>query len=70
MRKIVLLWMGVLVCSAVAMGAFEFTIGDGQYEGSVRLEGQESLLVTGGGHTGLKPLMSAMLRYRTLPRIK
>jgi len=41
--------MWVLVCSAVSYGAWDYTIGDGQYKGSVRLEGQESLLVTGGG---------------------
>ncbi len=50
MRKIVLVWMGVWACSSVSYAVWDFTIGDGQYEhGSVRLEGQESLLVTGGG---------------------
>ena len=61
MRKIVLLWMGVLVCSSVALGAFDVTISGG-YRASLKVEGQESLLIR-GGHTELKPLMPAMLRY-------
>ena len=49
MKKKLVMLMGVLVCSAVTTATFDVTIVDGQYEGSVRLEGQESLLVTGGG---------------------
>lgn len=50
MRKIVLLWMGVWVCSSVSYAVWDYTIGDGQYEyGSVRLYDDETLLVTGGG---------------------
>ncbi len=48
MREIVLLLMGVLVCSSVALGAFDFTISSG-YHASLRVEGEESLLMTGGG---------------------
>ena len=52
MKKIIMMLVVVLVCSAIASAAFDYTISDGQYEhGSVRLEGQESLLVTGGGRT-------------------
>ncbi len=49
MRKLVLLWLGVWVCSSVSYAVWDYTIVDGQYKGSVRLEGQESLLMTGGG---------------------
>ncbi len=70
MSKIVLVWLGVLVCSSVSYAVWDYTIVDGQYEyGSVRLY-DETLLVTGGGHTQLKPLTSAMLKYRILPHIK
>ncbi len=54
--------MGVWACSSVALGAFDFTISSG-YRASLRVEGEESLLMTGGGHTELKPLIPAMLRY-------
>ena len=48
MRKIVLLWMGFMVCSSVALGAFDVTISSG-YHGTQTLEDEESLLMTGGG---------------------
>lgn len=48
MRKIVLLWMGMWACSSVALGAFDVTISSG-YHGMQMLEGEESLLMTGGG---------------------
>ncbi len=53
MRKIVLLWMGVWVCSSVALGGFDVTISSG-YHGTQRLEGEESLLMTGGGAEGIE----------------
>lgn len=48
MRKIVLLCLGIMVCSSVTLGAFDFTISSG-YHGPQMLEGEESLLMTGGG---------------------
>ncbi len=52
MRKMVLLLMGVWACSSVALGAFDVTISSG-YHGTQRLEGEESLLMTGGGVVGI-----------------
>ncbi len=52
MRKIVLLWLGVFICSSVTLGAFDVTISSG-YHGMQRLEGEESLLMTGGGVVGI-----------------
>jgi hypothetical protein len=52
MRKIVVVLMGVLVCSSAALGAFDFTISGG-YHGIKILEGSESLLMTGGGGDGI-----------------
>ena len=69
MRKIVLLSMGVLACSLVSCTVWGYTIVDGQYEyGTLRLYDNETLLVTGGGHTELKPLIPAMLKCRQLLR--
>ena len=48
MRKLVLLWMGVWVCSSVALGAFDFTISD-TYDGGTVTLNSESLLVAGAG---------------------
>ncbi len=48
MRKIVLLLMGVWMCSSVTTATFGVTISGG-YRASLKVEGQESLLITGGG---------------------
>lgn len=53
MKNIVLFLLGVLVCPSIAMGVFDFTISSG-YHVTQWLEGDESLLMTGGGTIGIE----------------
>lgn len=47
MREIILLFMGVWVCSSVTLGTY-FEIGDGDYEYDLQLDNDDVLLMTGG----------------------
>ena len=48
MRKIVLLWMGVWVCSSITLGAFDYNVSEVYYDFTLELNDQ-SVLVEGAG---------------------
>jgi hypothetical protein len=67
--KLLLLMTGVLCCASAAEGVFDFTISSGYY-GTQRLEGSESLLITGGGAIGIEARGQSLVEIQSTTAYK
>ncbi len=69
MKKLQFTLAVLVFCTSVSFAEFDYTISN-TYEYGVEIEGEESLLVTGGGQIKLLLLILAISKYKILLHIK